>query len=28
VTVDDVRRVAKRLFSGDMIIVRVGQAAS
>jgi zinc protease len=28
VTVDDVRRVAKRLFSGDMIVVRVGQAAS
>ena len=28
VTVEDVRRVAKRLFSGDMIIVRVGQAAS
>lgn len=28
VTVDDVRRVAKRLFSGDLIIVRVGQAAS
>ena len=28
VTVEDVRRVAKRLFSGDMIVVRVGQAAS
>jgi zinc protease len=28
VTVEDVRRVAKRLFSGEMIVVRVGQAAS
>lgn len=25
VTIDDVRRVAKRLFGGDMVVVRVGQ---
>jgi zinc protease len=28
VTIDDIRRVAKRLFFGDMIVVRVGQVAS
>jgi zinc protease len=27
VTIEDVRRVAKRLFSGDMVVVRVGQPA-
>lgn len=28
VTLDDVKRVAKRLFSGDTLFIRVGQAAS
>jgi zinc protease len=28
VTIDDVRRVAKRLFSDSMVVVRVGQPSS
>ncbi len=28
VTIDDVRRVAKRLFASDLIVVRVGAPAS